>query len=133
MSFTGPVEDQLALRTLHDAYADAVFRRDAQAWGALWAEDAVWNLGQGDVTGKDKIVPMWIGAMGMFSQVAFFCQPGALEVDGDAASGRVYTQEVLTEQDGTLRRIVGCYEDTYVRRDGRWLFSSRRYTILKGH
>ncbi len=133
MGFSGPIEDQLALRALHDSYADAVFRRDADAWGALWADDAVWNLGQGDVAGKAAIVPTWVGAMGLFSQVAFFGQVGALEIDRDAATGRVYTQEVLTEQDGTLRRIVGRYEDAYVRRDGRWLFAARRYSILKGH
>jgi hypothetical protein len=39
MGFSGPIEDQLAIRTLHDSYADAVFRRDAAAWGANWAED----------------------------------------------------------------------------------------------
>ena len=40
MSITGPIEDQLAIRALHDNYADAVFRRDAADWGALWADDA---------------------------------------------------------------------------------------------
>jgi hypothetical protein len=35
MAITGPIEDQLAIRALHDNYADAVFRRDAADWGAL--------------------------------------------------------------------------------------------------
>ena len=43
MPFTGPAEDRLAIRELVDSYGDAVYRHDAQAWGANWAEDAVWN------------------------------------------------------------------------------------------
>ena len=43
MGFRGPLEDRLAIRELIDAYADATMLRDAQAWGGLWAEDAVWG------------------------------------------------------------------------------------------
>ena len=33
--------DRLAVRERIEAYADAVFRKDAESWGACWAEDAV--------------------------------------------------------------------------------------------
>lgn len=42
--FDGPAADQAAIRALHDSYADAVNLGDAAAWGALWAEDAAWDL-----------------------------------------------------------------------------------------
>lgn len=41
MTFTGPFEDRLALRELLETYADAVTQRDADTWGAIWAEDAI--------------------------------------------------------------------------------------------
>jgi hypothetical protein len=44
MSNTGSVEDRLAIRELLEAYADAVCCVDADAWGATWAEDSVWEL-----------------------------------------------------------------------------------------
>ena len=72
MAITGPIEDQLAIRALHDNYADAVFRRDAADWGALWADDAVWDLAGTTVNGKDSIVGLWQGAMGTFAFVGFF-------------------------------------------------------------
>jgi len=33
MAFTGPMEDRLAIRELHDSYGDAVFRADGDEWG----------------------------------------------------------------------------------------------------
>ena len=131
MPFTGPIEDQQAIRTLHDLYADAVFRRDAADWGANWAEDGHWFLMGTPVDGRDAIVTLWNGAMSGFAFVAFFSQPAAIEIDGDRATGRVYTHEVLETQDGAIRRPVGRYEDVYVKRDGRWLYKERHYTMLK--
>jgi ketosteroid isomerase-like protein len=132
MGFSGPIEDQLAIRALHDSYADAVFRRDAAAWGANWAEDGRWHLMGTTVEGRDSIVALWNGAMGGFAFVAFFRQCAAIEIDGDTAIGRVFTHEVLEGSDGTLSRPVGRYDDHYVKRDGHWLYQERRYTLLKG-
>ncbi|MBX9883944.1 MAG: nuclear transport factor 2 family protein [Novosphingobium sp.] len=133
MAITGPIEDQLALRALHDNYADAVFRRDAADWGALWADDAVWDLAGTTVNGKDAIVGLWTGAMSTFAFVGFFYQTGALHIDGDTAAGRVYTNETLEDLAGNLRRSIGRYEDTYVKRGGTWLYQSRSFSVLKGY
>jgi SnoaL-like domain len=84
------------------------------------------------VEGRDSIVALWNGAMGGFAFVAFFSQCAAIEIDGDTATGRVFTHEVLEGSDGTLSRPVGRYDDHYVKRDGRWLYQERRYTLLKG-
>ena len=131
MSFTGAVEDQIAIRALIDSYSDAVFRRDADDWGACWAEDARWALMGTEVSGRAAIVAMWVQAMDAFGFVAFFAQPGAIEIDGDHATGRVYTHELLESADGTLSRPIGQYLDRYVRTDRGWRFAERRYSILK--
>ena len=132
MAFTGAAEDQMAIRTLHESYADAVFRRDADQWGGNWAEDGLWHLMGTDVKGRGAIVSLWVSAMAGFTFVAFFSQVGAIEIDGDRATGRVFTHEVLETSDGTISRPVGRYDDDYVRQGGRWLFQSRRYSLLKG-
>jgi ketosteroid isomerase-like protein len=118
MPITGPIEDQLAIRALHDNYADAVFRRDAADWGALWADDAVWDLAGTIVNGKASIVGLWTGAMFTFAFVGFFYQTGAIHIDGETATGRVYTNETLEDLEGNLRRSIGRYEDTDVKRNG---------------
>lgn len=130
MTFTGPLEDRLAIRELLETYADAVFRRDAEAWGATWAADGVWMLMGMEVRGRDTIVAAWKQAMSAFEVAAFYATPGALAVAGDRADGRCYTIEVLKAQDGSIRRISGRYDDSFVKVDGHWRFAARAYTVL---
>ncbi len=124
--------DEQAIIRLINHYSDAVFRRDASDWGACWTDDSVWHLMGTAVQGKAAIVGLWEQAMAGFAFVAFFAQPGQIEVQGDRATGRVWTHEVLEMPDGTITRPVGRYDDVYVKQDGRWLFAERRYQMLKG-
>ena len=128
--FSGPAEDLAAIRALHDRYADAVTRRDAEAWGALWAKDAVWELMGMRVEGQPAILGLWTQAMAGFAFVGFFSQPGAIAVAGDRAEGRVWTHEVLDGPEGE-RRPLGRYDDVYVKRGGEWLYSERRFNMRR--
>ncbi len=130
--FDGPAEDLAAIRALNDSYADAVFRRDAADWGALWAADASWSLMGMEVQGRDAIVQLWQQAMSRFAFVAFFIQPGFCRVSGSRAEGRLWTNEYLEAADGTLSRPVGRYDDHYVREAGVWRYGRRVFTLLKG-
>jgi uncharacterized protein (TIGR02246 family) len=131
MPFKGSLEDRVAIRELIDGYSDAVIQRDERAWGANWAEDAVWNLMGMEVKGRSSIVGAWNQAMSGFSFVAFFANPGDIHVDGDRAKARVYTTELLVETGGKFRHIVGQYDDEMIKQSGRWLFSKREYRILR--
>lgn len=130
MPFTGPFEDRLAIRELLETYADAVTRRDSEAWGATWAEDAEWSLPDypelGTTKGRPAIVAMWIEAMKAYPGIMFEAWPGSIEVSGDSAVMRSYTSEVY-DQDGITMRDRGVYEDTCVKIDGKWLFKSRSF------
>ena len=128
--FDGPLEDRMAIRERIEAYSDAVFRKDADAWIANWREDGVWRLPGVDVAGKAQIKAAWVQAMSGFAVAGFFATPGAIEVRGDRASARVYTQEVLIDHAGHVRRIVGAYDDELVKAAGVWLFASRAYNVL---
>lgn len=131
MSFSGPIEDQLAIRRLHDSYVDAVFRRDPNDWGANWATDGRWHLMGTTVEGRDAIVGTWNGAMAGFVFVAFFCQSASIEINGNTATGRTFTHEVLETPDGEVRRPVGRYDDIFVKVGERWLYQERIYSMLK--
>lgn len=130
MTFTGPFEDRLAIRELLETYADAVTRRDADAWGATWAEDAEWSLPDypelGTTTGRPAIVAMWIEAMKAYPGIMFEAWPGSIAITGDTAAMRSYTSEVY-DQDGVTMRDRGVYEDTCVKIDGRWFFKTRSF------
>jgi len=135
MAFTGPVEDRLAIRELIEGYADAVCQADAAAWGALWAEDGVWEMPDypqfGTITGKEPIVSMWQAAMAQYPGVLFVATPGAIVVTGNDAVARSYTSEVYDDkQTGKTTRDRGLYDDLLVKRDGKWLFKRRRFKKL---
>lgn len=131
MGARGPTAEVAAIRQLIEDYADAVFRRDAAAWSACWTADASWSLSGHVVEGRAQIVALWESAMAGFPFVAFFAQPGLIEVDGERGSGRVYTHELLEKPDGTIDRPVGRYDDEYRKIDGEWRFASRTYTLLQ--
>lgn len=130
MPFSGPAEDRLAIRELIETYADAVVRRDAEAWGATWAEDGEWSLPDypeiGTTSGRAAIVAMWTEAMKAYPGILFQAWPGSIEVDGDVAKVRSYTSEVY-DHDGVTKRDQGAYEDVCVKQGGRWLFKSRSF------
>jgi len=127
--FLGPIEDRLAIRELHDAYCDAVLRKDPDDWGALWTEDAVWSLMGTEVVGRENIVNLWNGAMSQFDAVSFLGIPASLEVTGDTASGRYQTHEILVEKDEP-RVAGGRYDDEFVKVDGQWLYSKRIFVVV---
>ncbi|GGD33460.1 nuclear transport factor 2 family protein [Croceicoccus pelagius] len=130
MPFTGPDADRLAIRDLLDVYADAVTQRDADAWGATWAEDARWEMPDypefPPQEGRANIVGLWVEAMKQYPGIMFHAWPGSIEVDGDTAKMRSYTAEVY-DQDGKTMRDRGVYEDELVKVDGKWLFSRRSF------
>jgi len=130
MSYSGPLEDRIAIRELVETYSDAVFRRDADAWGQTWTQDATWNLMGQEVSGREAIVQMWLGAMDMFEFVAFHALPGAIEVNADRATARVYVSEVLKPKGASVRRVEGEYIDELVKTEGRWQFSKRVYRVV---
>ena len=130
MSFTGPVEDRLAIRELIDTYNDAVALRDADAWGATWAQDAQWDLMGAQVVGREAIVALWQQTMAQLEIVVFQTAPGAVEIQGNDATGRVFASEILQPKGGDLRRVYGRYDDTYAKSVDGWQFAARRYRVL---
>ncbi|MBB6124018.1 nuclear transport factor 2 family protein [Sphingobium subterraneum] len=130
MAYIGAFEDRLAIRELLEAYAEAVTRLDADAWGATWAEDGEWSLPDypeiGTTRGREAIVAMWGEAMKAYPGIMFEAWPGSIEIDGDVAQVRCYTSEVY-DRDGVTHRDRGLYEDICRKIDGRWYFASRSF------
>ncbi len=124
-----PTSDESALIALSLEYADAVRARDAERWGATWAEDARWILDGGrDVEGRDAIVEMWSTSMAKYTEVVQMYQACTFDIDGDEASGRCEFQELNERADGGRHVLAGHYTDTYRRTADGWRFTSRHLT-----
>ena len=141
MSFTGPLEDRLAIRELMNTHAHGVMTRDAGLWGSIWAEDAVWELPEypdlGAFEGKATIVAAWVESMkayglnDMTKPMVYFMEPGSIVVDGERATAVAWTHELYQHPaTGKLVRGTGRYDDVLEKRGGQWLFVHRAYRII---
>lgn len=82
--------------------------------------------------GRETIVASWLEAMKMFPFVNMMAMPGVINVEGDRATMRSYTDEVAVTQDGTELRPRGQYDDECVKVAGEWKFSRRVFSVLHG-
>lgn len=131
MAFTGPADDRQLIRELIGAYSDAAFRGDAEAYLALWTEDGVrTQAGQPEVRGKAALRAMWDGLWQMIDRMAFFAEVGAIAVDGERATTRVYCREIVFLKGGGVWKLVGIYNDQLVREGGAWRFARRDYELF---
>jgi hypothetical protein len=131
MPFTGPMDHRLAIRELYDTYADGGSRRDRGAWLGCYAEDARWKTHYFDLSGKDVIGATFDEIMQGVAHAKVFTQIGSIEIDRDTAKVRMRQDECLFYEDGRTYELLGFYDDTLVRQDGRWLFQDRIYTVVR--
>ncbi len=124
------IEDELAIRDLNARYIDAVNRVDGEAWQASWAEDGRWNIFGTEFRGRAAIFEVWKSAMAQFDFVVMALNSGTLSREGDVVRGRWYVTEHLRSRDGSGRRVLGTYQDEYLRADGEWRFAKRSYHVI---
>lgn len=130
MAYTGPLEDRIAIRELHETYADAGFRGDMQQWLDCFVDDCTWVTPYGEMKGKEQLKATWDQIFGNLAALGFFTVMGAIEVDGDSATDRAYIREVFHAKDGSMQKLVGSYHDELVRVGGAWKFKRREYAVL---
>ena len=134
MPFTGAIEDRLAIHELVAAYADGITMQDIDTLQNLWAEDAEWRIpyipGFDHIVGREAIIGAIKATLEVAPRMMIVASLGHLVVTGDKAEGRAYPRETIFEADGSTRALYGCYDDTYVKQDGAWLFQSRTFSQL---
>ncbi|MEP5765711.1 MAG: nuclear transport factor 2 family protein [Halieaceae bacterium] len=122
--------DELAIRDLVARYIDAVNRHNQDDWAATWSENASWNLVGMEVSGRQAIVELWVGAMSGFDFALMMLNSGTVQINGDSATGRWYVTEHLKPCDGDANTTLGVYEDEYAKENGEWVFTRRQYHIM---
>lgn len=132
------LRDEVAVRRVIEGYADAVTGRDVQAYGAMYARDAVWIVGppiDRRVEGRDAIVAELSGEIARLDFFVFTVGNIVVSVAGDVATCRSTVHEVGRAAAGAAPGLpameVRARYDDELRRDGDgWVFTKRRYSIL---
>jgi len=127
--------DRLAIRELIDAYARCADRRDAEGQKSLFTGDTrfvVYMDGQGSaptqvLDGREALTPVF-AALNEYQATMHFNGQSTIELDLDRATGESYCiAHHLFTADGERQLMIAFlrYHDTFVKRDGRWLFAER--------
>jgi ketosteroid isomerase-like protein len=118
---------QESIAELVHLYSDAVVRGDVDQWSRCWADDASWMLRPDrTATGRQAIVELWLRAMQSLDGVVQNVLHGTVSLDGpNEARGRWYIMEHFRRVTGEAGLLLAHYDDSYVHRDGRWLFANR--------
>lgn len=125
-----PIADELAIRNLVARYSDAVNRRDAEAWGNCWTEDAVWKIMGMAPEGRETIVGLWSQFMGGFPFVVQMPSECLITLNGDEATVRAYLTETGKGPDGSGMLTLGVYHDRVRREADAWRFTERSFHAM---
>jgi ketosteroid isomerase-like protein len=131
--------DRLAIRELVDAYAHCADRRDAIGQKSLFTEDThfvVYMEGEGSdpsqvLDGREALTPVF-DDLNRYRATMHFNGQSTITLDGDRATGESYciAHHLFTE-DGERKLMVAWlrYGDTFIKRDGGWLFAERELYV----
>ena len=125
------------IRDLAARFSDAVNRRDFDAFGDLFTENGVWEIGEpfpSRAAGRENVATM---LRNLWAPWDFFFQmthTGVIDVapDRQTATARWQMQEVARSPDGSQSYDnLAMYDDRLVRtHDGSWRFAERRYRYI---
>lgn len=126
-----PEEELRRIEELKYCYVRCLDTKEWDTLASLFTEDASASYGGGAyiAEGRDQIMEFLVRNMGSesFHSSHTVGQP-ELVIDGDEATGRWSLNDVVVDTElGVFISGAAFYEDTYVRREDRWLIASTGY------
>ena len=124
------LEDAAQIRTLTQEYRRLLDARDLDGYGRLFADDGEWLGGTGygqTPAGITAMLTERLPARGSAGPTAWhLVTEPEVSLDGDRAAGTVSWAWVGRGDAGTpVLRLLGHYQDSYVRERGRWRYQRR--------
>lgn len=130
MFSTGPLEDRILIRERMSDYADSMFQCDLDAWLANFTEDCLWHGNGMEMRGLEALAASWPNLWAPLLRIAYYTETAAIYVDGDRATARCYSRQIMFRKDGKVDKLAGLYHDKLVKRDGTWLFYEREFEFI---
>ena len=118
---------EAAIRQLHARYADAVWRKDLDAFGDCFADDAEWRIGGRILRGRAQIVENLKRLLPNFHRILMTFRTPIVEVGNGTATSRTYVTENNIFIDGRPGCSIGIYYERFVDQGNRWRFSWRLF------
>lgn len=124
------IESRFAIDALIANYAQAFDTYDRELLATLWHPDSRLLLGQnGNAEGLDAILAQADVNMKRMPHMHHWMANALITVAGDRAHGLVAADCIFYDVDQGPLQVSGQYQDIYERRDGRWAFVERQFTM----
>ncbi len=126
---TDPVAADYGIRQLHARFADAVFRKDADAFAECFALAGEWKIAGLHIRGREEIRSKFATLLAPCARVQILTGTPVLDIGRDGVSGRLQMTELAKMMDGSSALTVGVYFDRYLEEEGRWRFGWRHFGL----
>ena len=131
MTDSQAVADRVEIEALRGEFTDAAMMRDRARLAALFAADGALRMPNipAELVGREEIRAGGERLQGLWEYFVQTTHPGAIQVEGDTASGRAYIQELGRALDGRSHLNYAVYHDRYQRTPDGWKLTERVYEI----
>ena len=126
---TSLTEADAGIRQLHARYVDAVFRKDARAFGDCFTETCEWRISGMVFRGRAEIEEAITGILSKASRVYMSFGTPILEVFERRAAARTYVNERCVWNDGKTNISIGRYYEHIAQQQDRWRFAWRVFQL----
>lgn len=124
------IEAEFAVRQLHARYGDAVWRQDAEAFAALFAQDAVWRIAGTELRGRAAIREGFAAFMAILERTLMTFRTPIVSLGADGAlSARTYVTEQNKYRDGAAVSTIGVYYERFVWEGAALRFAWRHWQM----
>ena len=120
---------ECAIRQLHARYIDALWRKDADAFADLFAEDAEWKVAGMHLRGRDQIRSTFEKFMRHLDRTLMIFSDPIVELGDGYATARSYVTENNKFADGRTASTIGVYYERFVDEGDRWRFQWRHWNL----
>lgn len=120
---------EFAIRQLHARYADALWRKDPQSFGDLFAEHGEWKVAGMHLRGREEIRGTFARFMAHTGRTLMTFRTPIVELVDGVLTSRTYVNENNKFADGQTADTIGIYYERFTREDGRWLFAYRHWNL----
>ena len=120
---------EFAIRQLHARYVDAVWRKDPESFGALFAADAEWKIAGMHLRGREQIKSEFAKFMRHVGRTFMIFGTPIVEIVDGVVTSRTYVTENNKFADGRTASTIGVYYERFIQEDGRWRFHRRHWNL----
>ncbi len=120
---------EFKIRQRHARYLDAVWRKDYDAFGDCFAEDAEWRIGGRIMRGRTEIVGNLKRLMPNFHRVLMTLRTPLVHIENGQISSRTYVTEQNAFLSGRPGNSIGIYYERFVQQGDELRFKWRLFQL----